>query len=27
VDALVQLNHIKDAKRIYPGQKLLLPAK
>ena len=27
VDALVKLNHIEDAKRIYPGQKLLLPAK
>lgn len=25
VEALVKLNHIKDAKRIYPGQKLLLP--
>ena len=27
VDALVKLNDIKDAKRIYPGQKLLLPGK
>jgi lipid-binding SYLF domain-containing protein len=27
VDELVKLNDIKDAKRIYPGQKILLPAK